>query len=247
MGRIRTNRVLGAPRRRERGHLGLVLRPCTLAVLIVAGVASFSISAWAVDGGYGPSAGSASGGAGTFFNIIVAKTVGPSGGVVLGHVHGTTIDVLIPPGILMRDGTVEVTAIKPACNALRGQEIVAGLAVFLVNKQNTEDTLPAGAEVAIASQEITPGSVILSEEPGKCTVIHRLEILDGHVTLPIRSSSAFVIMSPSGAGRAVSDHSPAGCNPLGGEGCAPEERTLLCLFQIWDRTCRSNPYSSMPA
>jgi len=204
---------------RGRGYLA---RLSAFAVLIPVGVAAFSTSGWAVDGGYGPGGTSSSGGGGTFGDVIVATTVGPDGGTVLGHFHGTRIDILIEPGELTTEEVVVVMSSTPDCKALAGRDTVIGLAVFLVNKKHEQEKFSGGAKAIISNAKINPRSVIFAVEHDGCTTLRGLDLDYGQVTVPLQLSSAFAISSPFQISGDSSYDGQGRCNGNGDGGCGPQ-------------------------
>jgi hypothetical protein len=191
--------------KRETRRRGRLVKLSSLAVLIASGVASFSTPGWAGGDGYGPGGGPGGGRGGGFGDVIVVETVGPSGASVLGRFHGTTVDLVISPGEFSTDELVGVTSFTPDCRVLRDQHVVIGFGVFVIVDGHTKQALTGPATVTVSSPRISSSSLIYSVDHDRCTALNGLTVSQGHVTVPLSTSSAFVITTAVHAKRDTDD------------------------------------------
>ena len=202
-------------RRRERWDFPVKFS--ALALLVVAGAMVLAPNGWAVDGGYGPGGGAGYGNGGTLNNVIVAKTVGPRGGSVVGHSHGTTIVILIPRGQFSTAELVEVTSATSSCKELRGKQVVIGLTVVAFTERPTSLT-PWGASKAVVSTGRDEASLVFGIDHERCTLLDGIDLSGGHVVVPLYRSSSLVITSPSSGGGG-SEASSSKCDDLATGDC----------------------------
>ena len=166
--------------------------------LLMAGACAFPPTAWAVDGGYGPTGGSGPGGVGTLGNVIVAQTVGPHGAEVTGWEGGTKISIFIPPGEFPNRELVQITSFVPNCKSFPGWDAIIGFAVSHALNGNAQGAFSSPVRTIVFNQKISPHALVLS---GGCKALDNVVIGKGFVVTSLRADGTIAILiGPGGTG-----------------------------------------------
>jgi hypothetical protein len=154
---------------------------------------AFAPAAWAVNGGYGPDGGETLGGVGALGDILVAKTVGPGGGTIVGRIGSTTLTVVVPRAAVAANDVVEVVSWTPNCAALKHASVVIGFAVLATDGSSRYSFARAPAEF-VSSPWLTSNSPTVYVGNDGCTSA-KLPVDSGTVWLPPEASPMFVVVA----------------------------------------------------
>jgi hypothetical protein len=144
------------------GRAALISSLVLTALLVPMGRAT---SALAFNCGYSPCVGSPGFGAG-FTQVVTAKTLPRSGGVLTGHAYGATVRLGVRPGSLPRPAEVVVGAGPPkSIHAGRRWRVVAGFSLSIINPATgakLSGRLKPPITVTITARSIRRGDTIVS-------------------------------------------------------------------------------------
>ena len=164
-----------------------------LAVLTAVATTCFGPAAWAVDGGYGPGGSPEIAGAGAFGDVLVAKTLGPSGGTIIGRIGSAVLTVVVPGGAVGANNVVEVVSWTPNCAGLKNAKVIVAFAVFATDGTSRSGFVRAPAEFVSSPSLASNSSTVYNSNVG-CAG-SKLPVNHGTLWLPPETSPMFAVVS----------------------------------------------------